>query len=85
MKVNIQKTEDQIKEKCLNNLRIIRNNILNSTDKYAIIDYLHSTEKKKQEWFTYRQSLRNLTTTVIEQTTILDSELTNIEWPTPPE
>lgn len=78
-------TEEQIKEKCLNNLRIIRNNILNSTDKYATIDYPHLTEEKKQEWFTYRQALRDLTTTVIEQNIILDADLTNVEWPIPPE
>jgi hypothetical protein len=78
-------TEEQIKEKCLSNLRIIRNNILNSTDKYATIDYPHLTEEKKQEWFTYRQALRDLTTTVIDENIILDADLTNVEWPIPPE
>ena len=77
-------TEEQIKEKCLNNLRIIRNGILNSTDKYATLDFPHSTEEKKQEWFTYRQALRDLTTTVIEQNVVLDADLTNVTWPTPP-
>jgi hypothetical protein len=43
------------------------------------------TEEKKQEWFTYRQALRDLTTTVIEQNIILDADLTNVEWPIPPE
>ena len=41
-------TEEQIKEKCLNNLRIIRNNILNSTDKYVTPDFPHSTEEKNK-------------------------------------
>lgn len=78
-------TEEQIKEKCLNNLRIIRNNILNSTDKYVTPDFPHSTEEKKQEWFIYRQALRDLTTTVIQQNIVLDADLTNVEWPTPPQ
>ena len=55
-------TEEQYNEGCLQNLRIVRNQILNSTDKYATLDFPHSTEEKKQEWFTYRQALRDLPT-----------------------
>jgi len=77
-------TEEQIKEKCLNNLRIIRNGILNSTDKYATLDFPHPTEEKKQEWFVYRQALRDLTITVVEQNVVLDADLTNVVFPTPP-
>ena len=77
-------TEEQYNEGCLQNLRIVRNQILNSTDKYATLDFPHSTEEKKQEWFTYRQALRDLTTTVVEQNVVLDPDLTNVTWPTPP-
>ena len=77
-------TEEQIKQKCLGNLRIIRNQMLSSTDKYATLDFPHPTEEKKQEWFAYRQSLRDITTTVVEQNVVLDAYLTNVVFPTPP-
>ena len=77
-------TPEQYNEGCLQNLRIVRNQILNSTDKYATLDFPHSTEEKKQEWFTYRQALRDLTTTVVEQNVVLEPDLTNVTWPTPP-
>ena len=77
-------TPEQYNEGCLQNLRIVRNQILNFTDKYATLDFPHSTEEKKQEWFTYRQALRDLTTTVVEQKLVLDPDLTNVTWPTPP-
>lgn len=77
-------TEEEIKQRCLGNLRIIRNQILNTTDKYATLDFPHPTEEKKQEWFSYRQALRDLTTTVVEQNVVLDADLTNVVFPTPP-
>ena len=78
-------TEEQIKEKCLNNLRIIRNRILNSTDKYVTPDYPHKNPEIRTAWKIYRQALRDLTTTVIQQNIVLDADLTNVVWPTPPE
>ena len=77
-------TEEEIKQKCLGNLRIIRNSLLNKTDKYATLDFPHPTEAKKQEWFAYRTALRNLPITVVAQNIVLDSDLTNVVWPTPP-
>tara|TARA_Y100000389_G_scaffold72441_1_gene69214 strand:- start:268 stop:516 length:249 start_codon:yes stop_codon:yes gene_type:complete len=77
-------TDDEIKQLCLRNLRILRNNRLKATDKYATLDFPHQNEEKKQEWFVYRQALRDLTTNVVEQNVVLDADLTNITWPTPP-
>ena len=70
-------------EKPLNLLRIQRNNLLINSDKYGLKDFPHSSETKRQEWFTYRQVLRDITTT---QTPQIDEygNLTNITWPTPP-
>ena len=77
-------SEEQIKELCLGNLRVIRNGMLNESDKYVTVDYPHASEEKKQEWFAYRKALRDLPTTLVEQNIVLDDYLTNVTWPTPP-
>ena len=77
-------SEDQIKKYCLENLRYIRNSMLYSSDKYVTVDYPHASEEKKQEWFAYRKALRDLPATVVEQNIVLDADLTNVTWPTPP-
>tara|TARA_B100000768_G_scaffold96089_1_gene89689 strand:+ start:1092 stop:1340 length:249 start_codon:yes stop_codon:yes gene_type:complete len=77
-------SEEQIKELCLGNLRIIRNIILKSSDKFVTIDYPHASEEKKQEWFAYRKALRDLPTSVVEQNIVLDADLTNVVFPIPP-
>tara|TARA_B100000212_G_C26942591_1_gene350798 strand:+ start:62 stop:331 length:270 start_codon:yes stop_codon:yes gene_type:complete len=76
---NLSDSEVAVKE-----MREIRNQILNITDKYALPDYQHKTEEVKQSWLDYRQALRDLTST---QTPNYNSVgvLTNIEWPTPPD
>ena len=78
-------SEERIKELCLGNLRIVRNDMLNSSDKYVTVDYPHPSEEKKQEWFAYRKALRDLPITVVEQNIVLDSELTNVVFPTRPQ
>ena len=54
----------------LNEIRSKRDLLLMESDKYSFTDFPHSSEEKKQEWLTYRQSLRditnNLDTTTIE-------------------
>tara|TARA_B100000475_G_C14759780_1_gene214371 strand:+ start:250 stop:498 length:249 start_codon:yes stop_codon:yes gene_type:complete len=77
-------SEEQIKELCLGNLRIIRNRMLHTCDKYVTVDYPHASEEKKQEWFAYRKALRDLPAMVVEQNIVLDADLTNVTWPTPP-
>ena len=84
-------TEDEIQTKKLeleNNLpseilRRERDILLMESDKYALPDYPHISETKRTEWFTYRQSLRDITTT---QTPSLDEDgnVININWPTIP-
>ena len=72
-----------ISELAMEKMRDERNLLWQNTDKYALSDYPHSSDSVKQAWLTYRQELRNLTTT---QTPSLDSdgELINITWPTEP-
>ena len=72
-----------ISELAMEKMRDERNILLQNTDKYALSDYPHSSDSVKQTWITYRQELRNLTTS---QTPSLDSngELINITWPTEP-
>ena len=77
-------SEEQIKELCLGNLRFVRNGMLNSSDTYVTVDYPHTSEEKKQEWFAYRKALRDLPATVVEQNIVLDDCLTNVIFPTPP-
>ena len=64
-------------------LRNERNILLKNSDIYSLPDFPHSSDTKRQEWITYRQALRDITTT---QTPQIDEygNLTNITWPTPP-
>ena len=64
-------------------LRNERNIILKRSDIYVLPDYPHSSDTVKQAWLTYRQNLRDLTTT---QTPTLSSDgvLENVTWPTDP-
>ena len=74
----------------LNEIRGKRDRLLMDSDKYSFTDFPHSSAEKKQEWFSYRQSLRditnNLDTTNIEM--FLDEfqeiGLTNFTWPSDP-
>jgi hypothetical protein len=77
-------SEEQIKEFCLGNLRLIRNIMLNESDKYVTVDYPHASEEKKLEWLNYRKALRDLPSTVVEQNIVLDADLTNVTFPTAP-
>jgi len=65
-------------------LRIKRNLLLSSCDYIMCSDvYNNLTTEKKNEWTTYRQALRDLTTT---QSPIIDNygDLTNVAYPTKP-
>tara|TARA_Y100000994_G_scaffold97971_1_gene81037 strand:- start:215 stop:463 length:249 start_codon:yes stop_codon:yes gene_type:complete len=77
-------SEEEKKKYCLETLRYIRNIMLYSSDKYTTVDYPHASEEKKQEWFDYRKALRDLPSKVVEQNIVLDADLTNVIWPTPP-
>ena len=65
------------KEKLKENLRIERNKLLKSSDKYTIPDCPHATEEVKQAWLDYRQALRDLPANTT------DPE--NPVWPVAPE
>jgi len=54
-----------------------RNKRLDQSDKYIVADYPHPTPEKKQEWFDYRQALRDLPTAT--------EDPANPVWPVPPE
>jgi len=41
-------------------LRQKRDFLLAKSDKYATVDYPHQTPETKQDWFNYRQKLRDL-------------------------
>ena len=64
-------------------LRRERDILLMESDKYALPDYPHSSETKRREWLTYRQSLRDITTTQTPTLSLL-GELQNVTWPTTP-
>ena len=58
---------------------------LKSSDIYALPDYPHVSEQKRNEWLSYRQALRDLPTAMAPS---LDSndvfDVTSVTWPTPP-
>lgn len=70
-------------------LRERRNELLESTDKYALPDYPHESEEVKQAWITYRQQLRDITSTITDDTVLeMDPDyftVINFTWPTPPQ
>ena len=69
------------------NLVILRNerNIrLTDSDLFGLADYPFSSDVVKQEWFTYRQALRDITTTYPTPVTDDDDNLIGIVWPTKP-
>ena len=80
-----QPTEDEILIKKVNTqypmkiLREMRNCLLFETDKYSLPDFPHSSETVRQEWLTYRQNLRNITTTQTPQIDI-NGELINVTY-----
>ncbi len=80
----INKTNEILSEYSYDVLRYERNKLLENSDKYVLHDFPHNSDEKKQEWLTYRQQLRDITTT---QTPSLDSSgnLINIVWPTIPQ
>lgn len=47
-------------------MREKRNELLKECDFLFVSDYIHSCEEKKEEWKTYRQSLRDLPSIWIE-------------------
>ena len=67
----------------LQRMRDERNFLLMDSDKYALPDFPHSSESKRQEWLTYRQSLRDITSNQIP-TLNNDGNIINITWPTKP-
>ena len=64
-------------------IRDQREDLLINSDKYAIPDWPHSSEAKRQEWLDYRQALRDMTITQSPQVDA-NGELLNVTWPTPP-
>ena len=91
--IALKPTDDEIEAKRIElenevpmkQLREERNIKLLETDKYTSIpDWPHASEEVKQAWVTYRQALRDLPATVVEQNVVLDPDLTNVTWPTPP-
>ena len=64
-------------------LRRERDILLMESDKYALPDYPHSSETKRTEWLTYRQSLRDITTTQTPTLSLM-GELQDVTWPNVP-
>jgi len=65
-------------------LRNERNTRLTDSDLFGLTDYPFSSDVVKQEWFTYRQSLRDITTTYPNPVTDDDDNLIGITWPSKP-
>tara|TARA_B110000444_G_C18535793_1_gene453357 strand:+ start:41 stop:424 length:384 start_codon:yes stop_codon:yes gene_type:complete len=67
----------------LNELRTIRDNLLQNSDIYGLSDFPFTNETMKQEWMTYRKNLRNLPSNSDPK---LDSnnQLYNVTWPSKP-
>ena len=56
-------------------MREIRNELLKECDYKFVSDYIHSSNEKKEEWLSYRQSLRDFPSVWVE----------DMEYPLKPE
>ena len=56
-------------------MREIRNELLKECDYKFVSDYIHSSDEKKEEWLSYRQSLRDFPSVWVE----------DMEYPLKPE
>jgi len=65
--------------------RLERDNLLTISDRYMVIDY-PITEEKRQEWKIYRQLLRDLPENTDLNGLLMNSnfQLINFTWPTQP-
>jgi hypothetical protein len=66
-------------------IRDTRDRKLLGTDKYALPDYPHTSEEKRQEWLAYRQSLRDFMSTIafeIPEDGIIEYDI--VTWPEEP-
>jgi len=83
---DVNRPEEAItNEMVVQEFRIIRNGLLIESDKIMISDY-PITEEKREEWKVYRQSLRELPSTIDLTQLKMNSrfELINFTWPQKP-
>ena len=70
-------------------LRMERDKLLRNTDFMLVSDYPHKSEVIKNQWITYRQSLRDLPSNINISDLTVDFEIENlfsgITWPQPPQ
>lgn len=79
----LSKNAELINEIAYDHLRIERNRLLIESDRYSLSDYPHANDTIKNQWLTYRQQLRDITS----QTPTMNletGEISNITWPTKP-
>ena len=72
-------------ESIIDIFRLERDNLLTMSDRYMVIDY-PITEEKRQEWKVYRQLLRDLPENTDLTQLLMNSnfQLINFTFPTPP-
>ena len=79
----LTKNTEMINTMAYDLLRIERDELLIESDKYSLPDYPHANDTIRNEWLTYRQELRDITS----QTPTIDAvtgEITGVTWPTMP-
>lgn len=79
----INKNNEILNEIKYSELREKRNKLLQDSDKYSLVDFPHANDTIRQQWLTYRQDLRNITTQ-IPSINLESGDIYNINWPTPP-
>ena len=77
-----QEVVQQRRVDAMTKLRSERDALINSTDKYAFLDYPIKTETRKK-WNDYRQHLRDLPA-MSSPDLDEDGKLTGVEWPSVP-
>ena len=79
----LSKNTEMINIIAYDHLRIERDRLLNESDRYSLTDFPHANDTIRNQWLTYRQQLRDITTQY-PSINLETGELSNITWPTPP-
>lgn len=79
----LAKNTEMINDFALDHLRMERDRLLNESDRYSLIDFPHANDIIRNQWLTYRQQLRDITTQN-PSVNLETGEVSGITWPTPP-
>ena len=79
----LAKNTEMINNFAYEHLRIQRDRLLNESDRYSLTDFPHANDTIRNQWLSYRQQLRDITTQN-PNVNLETGEVSGITWPTLP-